>query len=211
MRTVSRTMILDRRTAVLRFVQGDCPPPDGEYALRGGICWPAIVEHSTGRMEGFALMAGRHVLSRVTYILAQTPFVCVDHVQDGKGAIQFQGLSTWFVDAWATWFADSYAWKQPWETCRRYLRQVLQSPMIEPKPHFIELDWDDDDDARAIVYEAEATGRLRYEGDSPLHHAMMEFGVAEPTERDRFPAVHALTCALFSLETATPQQEDRRP
>lgn len=198
-------MNLPRRTSVLRFAAGNGAPPDGEYCLRGGVCWPVIVDKASGRMEGFALVAGREVKSRSTYILAQTPFVCVDHVHDAAGRIQFQGLSTWFVDAWAQWFAEVYAWKQPFETNRRYLIQVLRSEMIQPKPRFVELDWDDDDDARAMIYETEAMGRLIYPRDSTLHRALLEFSVAVPTDRDRFPAVQALTCALHGLEAATPR------
>lgn len=207
--TISRTMHLDRRTSVLRFAQGDNPPPDGEYALRGGIAWPWIVEPNTARLEGFALLAGQHLPSRTVYILAQTPFVCVDHVQDPDGAIRHRGLSTWFVDGWAQWFGDTYGWHQPWHTCRRYLRQVLDSPMIQPKPHLVELDWDRDDDARAIVSELESTRRLGYPAQSPLHVALLEYAAAQGTERDRFPAVHALTCALFALQTAVPKEPRR--
>jgi hypothetical protein len=204
--TTSRTMNLARRTSVLRFAAGDVRPPDGEYCCRGGICWPVIVDREGGRMEGFALMAGRHVKTGGTYILAQTPFVCIDHVQDSAGVIQYRGLSTWFVDAWAMWYADAYCWRQPWETNRRYLRQVLESAMIQPKPHLIELDWDRDEDARVIVEEAEATGRLVYELDSPLHQSILAYSVADPSARDQFPAVQALTCALHGLESGTPKE-----
>lgn len=203
-------MNLKRRTSVLRFAAGADALPDGEYAIRGGVCWPMIVDRDSGRMEGFALVAGRNVKSRMTYILAQTPFVCIDHVQDESGAIQFHGLSTWFVDGWAKWFAETYCWRQPWETNRRYLIQVINSPMIQPKPRFVELDWDENADARAIIYEAEATGRLQYERESLLHHALLAFGVADPADRDRFPAVQALTCALHGLEVATPREGERR-
>jgi hypothetical protein len=85
-------------------------------------------------MQGFALVCGRRVADGITYVLSERAFVTVDHVQDDAGRIQFEGLSTWFVDAWAQWFAAVYAWKQPWETNRRYLLQVLRSEMIQPKP-----------------------------------------------------------------------------
>lgn len=204
--TTSRTMHLARRTSVLRFAPGPGAPPDGEYTLRGGVCWPIVVDPADGRMVGFALVAARSVRDGVTYVLAQTEFVCVDHVQDASGRILFAGLSTWLNDGWNSWFCDTYCWHQPWETNRRYLRQVLDSPMIAPKPHFVELDWDDDEDARAAIYEAEAQGRLAYEAQSPLHLALLDYGVALPADRDRFPAVQALTCALFGLEQATPRR-----
>lgn len=203
--TTARTTIRDHGTSVLTFrrVEGETSPPDGEYALRGGICWPICVEPATGRIEGFAVVAAHHLASHATWVLAQTPWVAIDHVQDRAGAIQYQGLCGWLVESWAQWYADTYAWRQPWHTCRRYLTQMLRSPLIQPKPHLIELEWSRDADARAIVAEIEATGKLKYPAQSPLHVALQEYAAAEPSERDRFPAVHALTCALFALTTAT--------
>lgn len=197
-------MRLDRRTVVLRFERPCAPCPDGEYALRGGICWPTVVDDS-GRMEGFAVCLGRQVASGVAYVLAQRPFVVVDHVTDKAGRIEFEGLSTWFNDCWAQYFCDLYAWRQPWETNRRYLLQVIKSAMIQPKPHLIELDWDDDASARLVVAEQDSLGRLAYEPDSDLARQLGQYSVAPPQVRDRFPAVHALTCALFALETAVPR------
>lgn len=208
-RTVSRTMDLDRRQSILRFAPGEGGPPDGRYTMRGGICWPIVTDPATNQMEGFALMAGRHEPTGVVYVVAQRPFVTIDHVQDADGRIRHEGLSTWFVDCWAQWFADLYCWRQPWETNCRHLKQVLDSPMVQPKPHFVELDWADDADARLIVHETEAEDRLVYERESPLHRAIMEYSVADPADRGRFPAVHALTCALYGM-TWVPREKGPR-
>ena len=205
--TTSRTMNMKRRTSVLRFA-GPYSPPDGEYVVRGGICWP-IMDINAELMQGFALVCGRRVADGITYVLSERAFVSVDHVQDDAGGIQFEGLSTWFVDAWARWFAQVFAWKQPWETNRRYLLQVLRSDLIQPKPQFAELEWTDDRDARYIVDEAEAAGRLRYAAEGPLHLALMAYAVADDADRGKFAAVQALTCALHGLEEVTPMKKER--
>lgn len=205
--TTSRTMRLSDRASVLRFTGADDACPDGPYHCRGGICWPRPIDKAGSVLQGFAVMCGLHLATRRAYVLAQTPFVAIDHVQDEQGAIQFQGLSTWLIDCWSSWFADTFYWKQPWETNRRYLQQVLRSPMIQPKPHFVALEWAEDSDAWSAVYEAEATDRLRYQAGSPLHVALSEFAAAEPQDKPRFPAVHALTCALFALQSVMPRKE----
>lgn len=205
--TRTRTMRLKDRASVLRFRVSDDSntPPDGAYQCRGGICWPIAVDKVGSVRRGFAVMLGLHLDTRRLYLLGQSSFVTVDHVQDDQGRIEFEGLAPWFVDCWARWFADSYGWRQPWETTRRYLSQVLRSQMIQPKPHFIELDWDDDADAVGAVVEADVSGRLVYPAGSEFHKAWIAWAEAEPDERKRMPEVHAVACAVAAMQSVMPR------
>jgi hypothetical protein len=222
MKTLTRARVaqLDKGTVLLRFRSPTDAPPDGEYHMRGGICWPVPDIEAGGGLRGFACLAGMHIPTRCIYVMAQTHFVSIEPVVEHETITQgfntsahvvrttriaHQGLSQWLTNAWAQYYADSYYWHQSPEVNRRYILQVLRSKMIQPKPHLIEVDWDDDQTAYHAILQAEAMKALVYSEGSPLHAQLLEFSVAEPSERAMFPAVHALTACILGMELSPPR------
>jgi len=169
--------------------------PDGEYYVRGGICWPTNVELRV--VTGFAVVAGLHLASGTVYVLDERPFVVIDHVLGGDGLIAHHGCASWLTRAWAKYRADVFYWHQDILTAKRYRLQVIRSANVVPQPQFAEVAWDDDDAARLVVLELEATGRLRYRRESELHNDILACG-ADP--EGEHPAMHALTCLCAGLD-----------
>jgi len=188
-------MDLERRTSLLYFPAGSVAP-DGEYYLRGGICWP--IAQPGGGIEGFAVLAGEHVKSRVAYAFAERRFQVVDHVPREDGGISYEGIAPWFVRCWAAYFADTFFFHQDEETHRKYLLQVIRSPMIVPEPGFVEAPWGDTGQAIQTLWERIDHGRLKYRRDESVFDELKRFkaspGIQPP------PAVWALMCAVAGLD-----------
>ena len=176
------------------FFQKDQAVPSGEYYLRGGICFPVINDDG---ISGYATMCGKHLGSGVIYVLEEQEFCTIDHIKSQTGRIEFKGLSTWFNDCWTNYFADSYYYHQDYETCKKYRLQVIRSIMINPKPHFIEIKWQDADQAMHTIFEKDMLNQLKYSSKGKIYQEMQEYNA---TPDEKYPALHALKCALAGYD-----------
>lgn len=152
----------DRRSVVYEFPKNSSMP-DGEYYVRGGVCWP--IEQITVRgdriAEGFVLLCGHDVRTWITYVMASERFRCIDHVvQDSR--IKFQGIAPWFNAAWTTYYATHFYYRGDVSAHLTYLKQVRESQLISPKPHFIEVEWKNDSIPMAQLWQHLQTERLKY-------------------------------------------------
>ncbi len=185
---------LEARCTWLDF-GGDTHPMNGRYAVRGAVCWPVNVR--PGEIEGFALVAGQHLGTKVVWVFEETRFYTIDHVMGEHGKIDVPGLSSFLNRAWATYFCDRYYTHQDDGTQHTYRLQVLQSPMIQPKPFFVDVPWDDDAQVDSLIDMYNATKRGKMDSEGPLNQERMVYQ-AQPGRVN--PAIHALKCLLASFE-----------
>ena len=182
----------DRKTSMLYFDEQD----PMEFCMRGGICWPIKYEIN-GRIDtnGYAVMAGMDVDSKVVYVFEEQQWVTIDHIiRDNK--IEHHGLSQWFNRLWNDYFASKFYFHQPHQLAKRFRLQASRSDMIKPKPKFKELPPTDTDDIVAAIWHIVKEGALKYTKGGLVEEQLK---MVKAGDKQVLPAVHALGCALVGL------------
>jgi len=182
----------DRRTTTLYWGREE----QGEYYLRGGVCWPVSVETAGGiDAQGYALLIGQDVSSKAYRVFKQCEFVTVDHILE-DGIITYPGVATWFNDCWSQYFARTFYWHQDDELTRSYRLDVWRSDTIVPKPSLVNVDWSDDGAALHLIWRLVKTRKLFFKEGSVLDRQLK--GIKKG-DKGMLPAVHALACALAGM------------
>ena len=81
---MKRSCNIRRGTSTLEF---EDHKHDGEYYIRGGICWPEGA-------DGFTILAGQNVDNKNVLIFRQFSFLTVDNVLRPDRSIEYEGLSS---------------------------------------------------------------------------------------------------------------------
>ncbi|MFA5107757.1 MAG: hypothetical protein WC497_05550 [Patescibacteria group bacterium] len=188
----------DRNTVILRFGSDD-DVRNGEYYVRGGICWPVAVRNSDGGSAvGHSVVVGFNLQSKLYTVFEDNEFVCVDPIVEG-GRLTFEGVASWFNTCWARYYCRYWYHHQDETTHRTYLMQVVRSKMIEPKPGFIEIPWTDEKAVAPVFWRLVNTKRLKFTSPAIMDQAG-QYQASLGAEMAMFPAVYALTCALVAME-----------
>lgn len=177
--------------------------PDGRYRMMGGMFFPSSVPTEAGRntIRGYALMAGRHEATKVTYIFEERNWLTVEHILDqATGAIINEGLSSWLNMIWSNYFAQMFSFRQDDETLFRYNIDIARCAMILPKPAFIDAEWNDDMQPVSVVNRELLLGRLKMRRNSILISELDQFRADEEPDAKKYPAVHALHCLMTNLD-----------
>ncbi|MCP3686511.1 MAG: hypothetical protein GY861_28060 [bacterium] len=117
---------------------------NGDYMMRGAIAWP--VQITDYEVTGMAIVAGYHIRKQKVYIFMENHFNCIDHILDENKLIKFMGIAPWFNEAFMKFYCMKWYYHEHSQTHRKYMLNIRRSAMINPKPHFIELDWNESDD-----------------------------------------------------------------
>lgn len=186
---------LNRGTSTLYFQKQDY----AEFYMRGGICWPSRYEwKGQFKTNGFAIMAGQEILSRKLYIFEETAFETVENIlNQGTGQIEHQGLAQWFNMVWTEYFGEKYFYGQADELHWRFHLKVTRSPMVNPKPQFIEAPVSDFENALSSVDQYIRADQLRFIPGSELAEQIQ---MTHLEGRSQPPAVHALGYLLTGIE-----------
>ncbi len=183
-----------RQTSILSFRDGS----DGEYRMRGGVCWPITIERGgVSDVEGYILMSGQNVDTRKITVFEQKKFVVIDHILRPDRSIEYEGLSPWFNRCWSKYFARDFFWHQSKELTKNFRLEVTRSAMINPKPQFIEVPWSDDAETKHIVWRFTKTHKLEYDKGSQVH---VELDLIKKGEKQTLASFHALTCMLAGID-----------
>lgn len=177
--------------------------PDGYYRMMGAMFLPSNVKTPEGRnlIRGYAMMLGRHRESKVTYLFDEAEWLTVDHILNkDDGAVLSEGLSTWLLQVWAGYFCNTYAVRQDDETQFKYNIDFSRCSMIQPKPAFIDAEWNDDAQPISVVNRELKLGRLKMRRDSTLIRELDQFRADGDSEAKNFPPVHALHCCMSCLD-----------
>lgn len=172
--------------------------PQGNFDIRGGICFPTEFqdEHGNFDIQGFAVLVGFDLDKKIFTVFEECSFIVIDNILNDDQLIEHQGISSWFSACWSRYYSRKYYWHQDAEMAKRYRLEIGRSQMIEPKPSFIEVPWGNDSDARHIVWKYVKAKKLRYQKGSELH---TQLELAKKGENRMYPAVHALQCALMGM------------
>lgn len=190
----------DSEYKVAKLFFGDNQNPlNGDYFMRGGICFPVPVRIAAEcGAQGFALMAGYNVDTHKIYCFEEATFLSIDHIVGDHGQVEVEGLSQWFGDCWQYYFANHFYWHQEPETRKMYGLEIARSPMINPKPMLVHIDWTNSDNIEHTIWRMGNTGIFKFKVDGLLHAALRLMEVQ--TDRNQIiPGVQALKCVLAGL------------
>lgn len=205
---------IDRGLSILWFPDdGRNPRYEGAYYMVGGICWPRMVMTEEGEgAQGYAILVGESLKDKKVWVFEEMSFVTVDHVVGCDGRLEVEGLCTWFNGCWSNYFARLFFWHGDEEMHRRYLRQVLESRMIEPKPDFVEARWTDGTQPLQAIWERLQTKRLNFERNGGVHKGIRQARLGGWDQGDvqgNLPvSVDALMCAIVGMDRFP--MEDRK-
>lgn len=185
---------IERGTSTL-FLDNDIQV---ECYIRGGICWPLIVGSGQSRtVEGYAVLCAQDIRTKIIYVFDEFSFLSVDNLIDpDTHNLTHNGLSQFFTRCWKDYFGKYFFYKQPQFTHKDWAMRVSRSVMIEPKPNFIRLVWNEDRQADQSIYERAFTGKLFYCASDGVDRAMM----AREQEDVDLPAYCALRAAVVGIE-----------
>ena len=141
---------------------------DGQYYVRGAVCWP-ILNESTGISEGHIICAAQRIATGAIIVFEDTPFRCIDHIVTPEGKVEFRGLCSWFNAVWSKYSATLFYRSGNDETHRVYLLQILRSVNIKPSPSFPEVYLADEADAVNVLYNWRSRKKLVIDQDGKLH------------------------------------------
>ncbi len=191
------------RTSVLYF-QDDDPPPM-KCMLRGGICWPMPVPRFQNQAQGFAVLLGYNIETQQLIVFEQREFVTVDHFtsptpdpETGTEKI-WQGACDYFGVCWQSYYASDHYYNHSEDTQRKWELRARRSKAVDPKPHFIRVQWDHPSDPEGVFSEKMTLGQLILPADSELDEALNTRQLAQANEKPE-PPVHALYAALSGFD-----------
>ncbi len=144
--------------------------PDGDYFIRGGVCWPIETNDHTGDRyaEGHVVLAAKDCRTDIVYIISSRRFRCIDHVIR-NGRMEFEGVSPWFNLMWSMYYATHFFWRSDMLSHRAYSKEIRESKIINPRPHFIEVEWKDDSVPMSQLWMLLQSDRMKYPKESELY------------------------------------------
>jgi hypothetical protein len=196
----------DRFTSSL-FFGPDNEHLDGEYHMRGGICWPKGYDcDGKNDVMGYALLGGHNVKTKVVHIFEHRPFVIINSILDEeKKKVKYEGLAQWFNDNWSRYFARKYYWNQEDHIKGSHSSEIRRSKMIDPKPILIEADWSNIAEMYHALWLYSKRGTLKVYSDKTKHDSivlslMLSIRDMKKADKEALPGVHALLCLLAGLD-----------
>jgi hypothetical protein len=202
-RPIRQQLNMKTREVRLWFDKDRSIAPDGFYKMMGAMFLPSNIQTPEGRnrIRGYALMIGRHRESKVMYLFDEANWVTVDHILNkDDGAVLSEGLVTWCLQAWSGYFCSTYAVRQDDETQFKYTLDFSRCSMMQPKPAFIDAEWNDDTQPVSVVNRELMLKRLKMRRNSILIRELDQFRADEDAKAKNYPAVHALHCCLSTLD-----------
>lgn len=198
-RPVKVSLYEPHKTSILQFED----KTSMECYIRGGICWPIVYDTEAGRSQkGFVIVIGLDKHSDKAYVFEEQEFLCVDHVLDEKGLIEYDGVASFFNMAWQKYFCRLYYHHQRTFTHRQYLGQVVRSQTIKPRPQFAEAKWKEDTQAEIVMYDRITRKKLAYKMDGPVHKAIQlrDTDTKELKIKKAAPEIVALLAGLIGID-----------
>jgi hypothetical protein len=177
--------------------------PDGRYKMCGGMFFPSKTVNAEGltRIVGYALMAGRHEETKTTYIFEETEWYFVNHIESpDDGSIEYEGLVTWYNDVWNNYYCNNYAVRQDDDTQFKFVLDFSRSRMVQPKPNFIDAEWNDPIQPMSIIGRLNQLGKIKYRAAGELFKQLEAQKADKDADKHDYPAVHSLMCCLMIMD-----------
>lgn len=156
------------------------PPSGAKYYMRGGICFPTLIESgglgAPRDVVGFAVIVGYCFKNYKYYVFGECEFQTIDNVlEPDGGGIALKGACQFFNRMWTTYYCDSYYWAGHPETVQKYILQALRSDLIQPKPHFIEISTGVPGQQQQSVYEKLQRNAILFRNGGKVHEAFQSY------------------------------------
>lgn len=166
-----------------------------EFYMRGAVAWleGTKTEHVK---PGFCIIAGQTMEPpKEVWLFDEFEFMTVDHWFNADQTLRQEGLSAFLLKCWSKYGSRAFFYNQSVEIHKRYLLQVIDSPMISPKPEFIQTPYTEDEKIRdSIIQEYLALGKLKGDKNTKLYEqiksAITDIAMGE----------HCLRCLLGGFE-----------
>jgi hypothetical protein len=181
--------------------------PEGDFIMRGGVCWPMPVEMAGIQdIQGFILMAGQNVKTKKIYVFEQKTFIVIENIREvvkepgeeiGTEKVTYRGIVEWLNKNWCRYYGRRYYWHQPRALNKDYRLEISRCFAIQPKPSFVQIDWNDEAEAMTNIWKYVKTGRLYFDKDSELHEQLQK---VKSDDKMQYPAVWALSCLVAGIE-----------
>jgi hypothetical protein len=167
---------------------------NGEYHVRGGICWP-VQDRASGTARGAVVICAEHLKTHVVTLVEEAEFLTIEpYTLDG---VMHNGLSSFVNTAFSTYLVEMYYQHQPVDMCHSYSIQMYRSRQFGKTPHFVQVTWDNEDQADAVLPTLDGSGKFVFR-KTGLFGKAMERKTAQPSAF--LPEIHALTCAVNGLQ-----------
>jgi hypothetical protein len=189
---------IQRGTTVLEFDETGQHPLNGEYFIRGGICWPVILILGEGLPRGYGVLVGENVTTKKSVVLDDQEFVTIENVLDDNGKVMELGASTFLNRCWSDYFCDTFHIVQMDNIHRPHMLDVMRSEMVKPKPHFIIVQGEAPETVERKVWENLGIKRLAYKRDGRIAEVIQQ----RPSQRGApvGPELIALGAALAGMD-----------
>ena len=164
-----------KKTVVLGF---DDTLLDGEYYLRGGLCWPRF---SPGKgLEGFAVLAGYNIESHGITLFEEHPYKCVSPLATPEGEVLDSGLAPWLNHAASRYYCERfYVPRSYGATADRYRMELFRSKLVLRPPMLIELGEMTPGDLEQVVWGLVQERRLIYVDGGYFHRCLQNWNAEE--------------------------------
>lgn len=194
-----------RKTVFLMFKQEN-HPLNGEYDVRGGICWPQQPEPLTPIPYGFAVIVLQDVKTGVAWVFEEQKFTTIQPIMTENHEILMgdTALMPFLRMAHLCYNAYRYHFIQPDHIHKKYFLQILRAYKADPgsgeAPWFVDVPWGDKkNEADQSVWERVGAGRLKSKKDGPIFNLLKQ----DVLDRDRnhpAPEMIALMSALAGID-----------
>jgi len=182
-------------TAILRFKEKS--QFNGEYWVRGGLTWPEFSEEQGRLLPGYVVLVGCNVKTEVRCVFAEHEFSVIETNVDAEQKRDIPSLAPFFGHCWTKYFADTFFWRGREHIFRRYTEQIENDATIRPKPFFVDIGINDDNEPSIALWELMNAGKVKYPKEGQLM-SDLQLVAAQPSEQLR--AKEALSCAIYGME-----------
>jgi len=200
---IRQTVDMQTKETRLWFDPDKSVCPDGRYRMLGGMFLPSNVKNEAGnnRIRGYAMMAGRNIETKVTYIFDEVEWLTVDHIlNQSDGSVIAEGIVTWLLKTWSSYFANTYTHRQDDETLFRYQLDFSRCTMLQPKISFLDAEWNDDAQPISVIDRELKLSRLKMKRNSVIIRELDQFRATPDIDPINLPAMHSLMCCLSTLD-----------
>jgi hypothetical protein len=173
---------------------------DADFYMRGSICWP--IEWPSGNemeISGHAIIAGMDVKTKDITVFKEHSFMTVSNILN-DGVIEYPGLETFFNSAWSKYFCRDYYWHGNEVTTKQWRLETIRNELIRPKPHFIKVDWSDDDQSRMQMWREFKTGKVNLKPIGRNSTTSKQITNMRKDKKTDLPAVHALIALIAGMK-----------
>ena len=184
-----------QETAILRFEEKK--DFDGEYWVRGGITWPSFSDSTGAMLPGYAVIVGCNLRTDVRCVFVEHEFTTIETNFHAEKQRDIPSLSPFLGHCWTKYFADTFFWRGKEHIYRRYVEQIQGAEPIQPKPFFVDIGINDNDEPSIALWELMTAGKIKASKDGRL---LGELGMLTAQPDEELRAKEALSCAIYGME-----------